>query len=407
MTEKGDDVLVIRVAFYSLLVNIILVAVKLALSVVMGSLALRADGIHSLVDVFASIALILGLKISARKSEEFPYGLYKVENIISVVISLLIFLTAYEIIIEALNGGYATSPYSGWLLVVVACLIPVPYLFGKYQVRTGKKFRSPSLIADGVQHKADVLSSLIVFLAILSQYFAVSLDSAAAIVVSVFIVRSGWDILKNGMRVLLDASIDHPTLDQLKAIILAEPLVSKVLRVTGRNSGRYIFVEAYVEVRLNDLERAHIVSRRIEKTIQQTIPNVDRVIIHYEPMKKILIRYAVPLNDHYGAISKHFGDAPFFTIIDLNHSLKKVERQEIISNLFQDVEKGKGIKVAEMLLSKKVDVVVSSESLSGKGPGYALSEAGVELVETDLETVRDFIDEVIFSLKNPISQSSE
>jgi predicted Fe-Mo cluster-binding NifX family protein len=63
--------------------------------------------------------------------------------------------------------------------------------------------------------------------------------------------------------------------------------------------------------------------------------------------------------------------------------------------------------VAEMLLSKKVDVVVTSESLSGKGPGYALSEAGVELVETDLETVKDFIDEVIFSLRNPILQSSE
>jgi divalent metal cation (Fe/Co/Zn/Cd) transporter len=79
------------VAAYSLLVNMILVAIKLFLSIASGSLALRADAVHSLVDVFDSAALMLGLYISERKSKSFPYGLYKVENLISVVISLTLF----------------------------------------------------------------------------------------------------------------------------------------------------------------------------------------------------------------------------------------------------------------------------------------------------------------------------
>jgi len=86
---------VLRVALYSLLFNLVLVAAKLFLSAVSGSLALRADAVHSLVDVLASAALILGLKISERKSESFPLGLYKVENLASIAISFLLFATAY------------------------------------------------------------------------------------------------------------------------------------------------------------------------------------------------------------------------------------------------------------------------------------------------------------------------
>jgi divalent metal cation (Fe/Co/Zn/Cd) transporter len=80
---------VLRVALYSLLFNLALVAAKLTLSLLSGSLALRADAIHSTVDVMASLALILGVKISERKSESFPLGLYKVENLASIAISFL------------------------------------------------------------------------------------------------------------------------------------------------------------------------------------------------------------------------------------------------------------------------------------------------------------------------------
>ena len=88
MNPSSETPSVMRVALYSLLFNLVLVGAKFMLSALTGSLALRADAVHTLVDVLASLALILGLKISERKSQSFPLGLYKVENLASIAISI-------------------------------------------------------------------------------------------------------------------------------------------------------------------------------------------------------------------------------------------------------------------------------------------------------------------------------
>jgi len=260
----------LRVGIYSLLVNLGLVAAKLSLSFVTGSIALRADAIHSGVDIFGSLALIVGLVLANRKSRDFPYGLYKVENVVSVIISVLLFVTAYEIAREAILSESSTVPYSGWVLGVVGALILVPLLFSRYEVRVGQKYNSPSLIADGRQFRADVLASSIVFFALLAQYFGFPLDRIAAGVVALFIVRAGWGLLWNSMRVLLDASVDSETLGKIRSVIQAEPAVTSIQNLTGRNSGRYVFVEATVALRVSDLKQAHLVSQRIEHNIKET-----------------------------------------------------------------------------------------------------------------------------------------
>ena len=188
-----------RLALLSLLVNLSLVGIKLTLSYISGSLALRADAVHSMVDVFGSTALILGIFISGRKSKSFPYGLYKVENLVAVIISLLLFLTAYEIGREAAAGATAAVPYSGWVLVAVAAIVPVPLLFGTYEMRVGKNFSSPSLVADGRQFRADVLTEMVVFAAVAGQFFGLPFDRVAAAVISLFIVKAGWEIRKSDL----------------------------------------------------------------------------------------------------------------------------------------------------------------------------------------------------------------
>lgn len=384
-----------RVAIYSLLVNLSLVAIKLALSITTGSLALRADAVHSLVDVFGSTALIVGLFISGRKSQSFPYGLYKVENVISVVISLLLFLTAYEIVREAISGSTAAIPYSSWILVLVAAIVPVPLLFGSYEMKMGKKFNSPSLIADGSQFRADVLTESVVFFALAGQYLGLPLDRAAAGIVALFIVRAGWDILVGGMRVLLDASIDQTTLTKIRSVIEADPIVRNIKEITGRNSGRYLFVEANVTFRLFDLKKASAVSKRIEEKIIEVVPNVDRVLIHYEAASKTCIRYAVALDNPSGDISSHFGESPYFALLDLDLVEERIKKQVILSNPYYDVKKGRGLKVANFLLNYKSDVVIAKESLKGKGPGYALADAGVETTQTEFGTLTKLVEKLV------------
>ena len=391
----SEEAPILRLGVYSLLVNISLTGAKLALSFIAGSLALRADAIHSLVDVFGSVALILGLVISGRKSKEFPYGLYKVENVVSVVISLLLFLTAYEIARQAVTGGTRATLHAGWVLGAVGALVLVPLLFGRYEVTVGKKFNSPSLVADGSQFRTDVLSSSVVFMALVGQRFGLPLDRIAAVVVALLIVRAGWGLLASSMKVLLDASVDRGTLEQVSSVIKAEPAVSTVQSVLARNSGRYLFVEASVTLRVSDLGKAHLVSERIESKIKQTVPNVDRVLIHYEPHSKDKLRYAIALTNSRKQVSPHFGESPYFALVDIDKKERSVQEQELLANPHLGVSKGKGLKVAEFLLNYAPDVVVAKENLSGKGPGYAFSDAGVKTIQTKTESLSELIDQLL------------
>lgn len=381
----------LRVALYSLLFNLALVAAKLTLSALSGSLALQADAIHSTVDVMASLALILGVKISERKSESFPLGLYKVENLASIAISFLLFLTAYEIVLEAVRGEAMPINYQGWVLYAVAAIIPLPYLFGSFQIKVGERTGSPSLIADGVQHKADVLTTSLVFLALIAQSVSLPLDRIAAAIIALAIIKEGWEILVSGMRVLLDASVDAPTLERIRALILEAPEVVSIKELMARNSGRYLFVQANLTLRVADLKRAHLASERIESRIRKEIPQVDRVQIHYEPIVGSRRRYAAPLADMRGTLSKHFGESAYFALVEMDFEEMKLLRQEIVANPHKDLSKGKGLKVAQFLLGFKPDVVFSRESLEGKGPGYAFAEAGVETAQTDVETLEELV----------------
>lgn len=385
----------LRVALYSLLFNLALVAAKLTLSALSGSLALRADAIHSTVDVMASLALILGVKISERKSESFPLGLYKVENLASIAISFLLFLTAYEIVLEAVRGEALPINYQGWVLYAVAAIIPLPYLFGSFQIKVGERTGSPSLIADGVQHKADVLTSSLVFLALIAQSISLPLDRIAAVIIALVIVKEGWGILVDGMRVLLDASVDAQTLKRIRALILEAPEVVSIKELVARNSGRYLFVQADLILRLVDLKRAHLASERIESRIKRELPQVDRVQIHYEPIEQNIRRYATPLEDVRGTLGEHFGESPYFALMDIDFKEMKLLRQEIVANPHKDISKGKGLKVAQFLMAFKPDVIFSKEGLEGKGPGYVFAEAGVETFQTEAKTMEELVGDIL------------
>jgi len=391
MITRMPESRLLRVATYSLIINIGLVLTKLGLSVITGSLALRADGIHSFVDVFMSVALIVGILISSRKSSRYPYGLYKVENLVSIVIAFLVFLTAYEIVLEALSTDGLQVPYGGWVLVIVALIIPVPYLLGAYEVKVGKKYYSPSLIADGKQHKVDVLTASIVFFALIGQYLGYPLDHVAAIVIAIFVFHSGWGILKDSMRTLLDASVDYQTLDKIRSIISSDPMVKNIVSVTGRSSGRYIFVEAVVTLLESDFDKAHHATERSEGKIRKIVPNVDRVLIHYEPEETTHLRYAVPLQDLDGTISLHFGEAPYFAFIDFNVKAGRFEKQDIVPNEAKGEERRKGILVAKMLLAHHPDIVLTRKSISEKGPECVLQAANIEVRETGAESVTEII----------------
>ena len=388
--EDRESRTIKKVAFRAFLLNLLLAGIKGALAVSTGSLAITAGAVDSATDSVASAAVYGGVRVSTRKSRKFPYGLYKVENLISVVIALFIFLAGYEIAREVLLGEKRAPDISpgviGWLAFTVLAI----FLFGQYAMRVGKRTGSPTMKAEGRHRQVDVLSSLVVLVSATLGYFGVELDfhgvtvdRVGAVVVLVFVGLAGWDLLSSGMRVLLDASVGPETLNRVREIAESDPAVTEVRDVSGRNAGRFRFIEIEVSLRTGDLDKAHHVSVALEKKIKQEIEHIADVVIHYEPTSKTHLIAAVPLSDTSGKISDHFGDAPYFAIVRVRQSTGEVEKQEILKNPHTEVEKGKGIKVSEWLISHKADVVFTREDMDGRGPSYALGSADVKLRTTD------------------------
>lgn len=387
-----------QVAGASIAINIVLSLLNLVIAAASGSLAVAAEMVHNLVDLVASVAVLAGVKISERESRAFPYGLYKVENLVAVGVAILIFFTGYEIAKEAIFAQPEVATVNGWILAGVAMSAVIPLAFSVYEMRVGRKLNSPSLMADAQEYRAHVFSSGVVFLALIGQMIGYPVDRYAALVIVVLIARTGWELLADGMRVLLDASLDVETLDEVHRVVDAEPTVTEIRSLVGRNAGRYRFLEIDVALRVGDLERAHGISQRLEKAIREQVPHVERVLIHYEPRLRTHLRYAVPLSDMLGTVSEHFGESPYFALVTVGLTDAQVERQETLVNPHCDVDKAKGIRVAEWLVEFNTDVALLREDVQGKGPAYVFADAGVETRLTQATTLAKAIAEEIAEL---------
>jgi predicted Fe-Mo cluster-binding NifX family protein len=232
-------------------------------------------------------------------------------------------------------------------------------------------------MADGRHRQTDVLSIALALAAVISTYAGLDIDRVAGLIVLCFAVVSGWKLLVSGMKVLLDASVDAPTLTRIDEILRSEALVERVESLAVRSAGRYAFLEATLRVRTDDLPRAHAVSERLEALVRAAVPAVERVSLHLEPRRRDVLRVALPLASPDGAISDEFGEAPLFAIAEISTADGRVLRQELLANPHQAAEKQKGILVAEWLVSRRIDVLVTVSEVN-KGPSYVLREAGVQ-----------------------------
>ena len=235
-----------------------------------------------------------------------------------------------------------------------------------------------------------MLANAVVLAGLISGFSGFNLDRIAAFVIVFFIVWAGGKILVDGIRVLLDASLDYATLSSAEKIISDEPQVVGINNLMGRNSGRYKFIEANIVLKTHDFDKANFIVRRIEVNIKNQIKNVDRVLIHFEPAQKENLVYAFPLkNAVQRQMSPHFGEAPYFALVKVRANDNKVIEHKVIENPFTRIKQGKGILVAEFLNKHFIDVIVTRESFEGKGPFYVFSNAAVENLLTERESIDD------------------
>jgi len=389
-----------KTALVSIVVTAFFAVIKYFIGILSGSIAMIADAVHSFTDVITSIGVLIGLIISSRKpTKTFPYGFHKAENIVSLFLALAIFYAGYEIILTSSEKFGATVITNLPLTIAVALTsLIVTLLLSRYKLKIGKEINSPSLIADGKHTQVDTYASTAVLLGLTGYYLDFPyLDSIAGIFVTLFIFKAGYEILIDAVKVLLDASIGYEDLSRIKEIVSKIYGVRKINSLKARSSGKFMFVEMEIETNLKDLNRAHQLSNKIEAQIKSEIKNVDRAIIHMEPEKKKIVRYSVPCTENNGIgsrISDHFGEAKYFCLFDMQIADNELADMKFIVNPFIELEKRKGLKAAELLVTKKIDKLITRESIAQKSAFYVLEDSYVDFVQTSADTLEEVIEEL-------------
>ncbi len=381
-----------RIALYSVVLNLFLSLLKIAAGFVSGSAALVADGIHSVADFAAALSVYAGIVIANMRLKEFPYGLYKVENMISLASAFAIFFAGYEIARDVLFENKLREISNLYIAVgAIVITIILTFLFSRYERKRGEELNSPSLIADSEHVKTDMFSSLVVLAGIVGNYAGYPVvEKIAVFVVVLFIFHSGYEILVEALKVLLDASIDVESLEQIKKILLSHPLVTSVKSITGRSSGSYRFIEVEVGVGTDSLEVAHNLVHEIEEKIKRDVPFIEKIIIHFEPEEKKDLIYAIPVEGD--RVCGRFGECPEIVFLKREGKEFRVVARE--RNRASHLKYGKCIELIEMLVEKGVDCIAVNNLPIGKGVIFALSHYGIGLKLIPEEQLDGFIEKL-------------
>ncbi len=389
--KKGE-----KAAKYSTFANLALAVMKLAVGFLSGSIALIADGVHSFSDIFASVAVYIGLKLSQKEPDEkFQYGYYKFETLASLIISVIIILTGFEIVVDSVKSIITPTQMTIPLVVIAVSMISilVSYLLSRYKERVGKEINSPALINDGKHSFVDIFSSLIVFLGILFSFIGYPIfQGFAGFGVALLIIYIGLKYGKQDILILLDANIDPKTVETIKSLAINLDGVEGIHNIKIRRSGPYVLAELHIETEKKyTIQKGDEISKKLEKLIRNELKNLDSILIKVDPSNKTLVKIAVPVDKENGlksTISKHFGKAPYYLIAEIDKD--QIKNYLVKKNPAELQEQKKGLKTAQFLINEKVDILLFNGKIN-EGPNYALSSQLVSIINPDGETLRDAI----------------
>lgn len=377
----------------SLLLNLFLSLLKLIFALITGSLALIAEAIHSFSDLAASIISFISIKLSAKKNSKFPYGLYKVENITSIVISFFLFFAAYEIMKEALfyeTNRHIKNPEYAIFVIFIAMILTFTYSY--FEKKAGEKLKSPILIADAKHIWADFLSSGIVLIGLVSVAFGYhNVDRYAAVIVALFILHSGYEIFKDGVKVLLDISLDREDIEKIKEILTNNPAVAKIKTIRGRVAGSYKFAEVELLIHNLGLREAHKIVDDIAERIKQEVQNLDSVVIHYEPVRQKGLRIAVLTDDE--GIVRDFSTSSKIVVVDVKENAK-IDKFNYIP--IENIEKSEKY-TGKYLLETGSDIVITKNHAEDFEVRFLISKAGILVWETKEDQFEKAVEEVVKS----------
>ncbi len=273
----------------SMIVNVFLSLIKIISGILGSCNSLIADGIHSISDLSTDIIAIIGNKLSLKPADnKHPYGHGKIEYLTSLIISIVILFLGFSIIYNTINRQTVIPKV--WVLIVSFITIISKYFLSSFIIKQGKRINSTILIASGYESRSDAVGSIGVFLSVivmhLSSYISIFkyADKVATIIIAILIIKTGFNILKENIGLLLgEQLIDEDYLQKIKNIIYEEEDL-KIKNIHILRNGPYNHLVATITMNnFMSLEEAHDKIDLIELKVKEYDEKIKYVTIHVEP----------------------------------------------------------------------------------------------------------------------------
>lgn len=297
METKEREKKIYRVTLMGSVVNVILLVFKFIAGILGGSAAMIADAVHSLSDFLTDIIVIAFVRISSKpEDEDHDYGHGKYETLATSIIGLALLMVGLYIfyngarqIWDVMHGAEIEQPGLVAMIAAIVSILLKEWTY-RFTVSVGKKVESQAVIANAWHHRSDALSSIGTAIGIggailLGKGWAV-LDPVAALVVSVFIVKTALGLLSTSSGELLEKSLPKEVEKKIVDIVESEPEVSEVHHLCTRRIGSNIAIEMHIrmpgEISLKD---SHTRASDIERKLRQHFGEHTHINLHVEPLK--------------------------------------------------------------------------------------------------------------------------
>ena len=284
-TERG-----MKAVLTGLWVNAVLVVVKLLGGILGHSYALVADAIESSTDIFSSLIVWSGLRLTTRPADEdYPYGYGKAETLAAAVVSLMLIGAALGIAVAAIHE--IVTPHhlpARFTLVVIAAVVIVKAILSRRVLKVGVDTGSTAVKADAWHHRSDALTSAAAFIGISIAIWGgpgwESADDWAALVASAIIAINGVLLLRPAIRDLMDRMPESIHSQRIAEAARGVEGVRAIEKLRVRRLGTEFYVDLHVQADpVLPLRDAHVLGGKVKGAIRAAVPQVAGVLVHMEP----------------------------------------------------------------------------------------------------------------------------
>lgn len=278
LAEKG--------AWLSIITYLLLAIIKLWIANWGNSIALRSDGLNNTTDIIASLAVLIGLRISQKPPDEnHRYGHYRAETVASLFAAFIMMFIGIQVIYSTIRQIFIFETVqpdmlTAWTALGSACIMFAVYI---YNHRLAKKLKSSALNATAQDNRSDALVSIGAFIGIMGAQFGIQwLDPLTGTIVGFIICKTAFDIFKDATLTLTDA-YDEDELELIKASIETVPEVKEITDIKGRIHGNQALIEMTILVEADlTVETSHRITEKIERYLAEKHA-VTHANIHLEP----------------------------------------------------------------------------------------------------------------------------